>query len=73
MESDYGRPNAPRVARPDATELAILKRNTRMMLALGLNGTPGFVYRVGGRGPVRFLDGLPPAKDLASLFLPSAG
>jgi hypothetical protein len=40
------------------------------MLALGLNGTPGFVYRLHGQGPVRFLDGLPAPQDLAPLFLP---
>jgi len=70
QERDYGKPDAPRLAHPDAAEIAILKRNTRMMLALGLNGTPGFVYRLHGQGPVRFLDGLPAPQDLAPLFLP---
>ncbi len=73
QEQEYGRLGSPRVAHPDAAELAALKRNTRIMIALGLNGTPGFVYRVHGRGPVRFLDGLPALQDLAPLFLPLSG
>lgn len=73
QEAAYGNPGAPRVARPDAADLAILRRNTRMMLALGLTGTPGFVYRQHGTGSVRFLDGLPAEQDLAPLFLPPPG
>lgn len=73
QEHDYGRPNAPRIAHPSAAELAVLRRNTRAMLALGLTGTPGFVYRLRGSGSVRFLDGLPAPRDLAPLFLPPSG
>lgn len=70
QEQDYGRKGAPRIAHPDARELAILRHDTRLMLALGLTGTPGFVYHLAGTGPVRFLDGLPERGHLAALFLP---